>query len=71
VEVTDADGWTAFLLACDNCSNDEGEAIIRLLAASGANLEARTNDGDTSLHRACMKVPIPCFKTLLLNVQNP
>jgi protein phosphatase 1 regulatory subunit 12A len=56
LEVPDSDGWTAFLLACDNCSSEEGESIIKLLAEAGANLEAKTADGDTALHRACMKV---------------
>ena len=55
VEETDGDGWTALLLACDHCEGEAGAAVVRLLVGGGANMEARTPDGDTPLHRACIK----------------
>lgn len=64
LEDTDSDGWTALLLACDNASNADGEAIIKLLLDAKANVEARTGDGDTSLHRACIKGSVDVAKIL-------
>lgn len=65
LEVTDADGWTALLLACDNCEGEEGEAIVRLLADRGANMDARTGEGDSALHRACIKVDACVFAVMI------
>jgi len=62
IDVEDANGWTALMMACEK--EEMAEAVSRLVDV-GANPELTNKAGDTALIIACRAGNVECAKALL------
>ncbi|TKA72535.1 hypothetical protein B0A49_04229 [Cryomyces minteri] len=53
-DAQDGSGWTSLMMA-SSLKDDEGEALLDLLLAKGADVNTKNNNGQTALHFAASK----------------
>ncbi|KAL9126176.1 MAG: hypothetical protein Q9217_004738 [Psora testacea] len=61
-DVQDASGWTPLMIAS---SLREGDDLVHLLLSKGADVNAKTNNGQTALHFTTSKSNLAIARTLL------
>jgi 26S proteasome non-ATPase regulatory subunit 10 len=61
-DVADGAGWTSLMMAC---SRKDAEAIVDLLLAKDADVNAKNSNGQTALHFCASKSNLDIARTLL------